>query len=475
MVGKETFRPTPLTWLCVIALVGHLTASGSASAAMKESAQQGRDQVSNITIHVPIPVVALSEVYQGIHQHIASQQTTGREWITLGGGTGFLKYRVWPGEQDSTTAEGRLISRATFPFGVEYAKRLDGSITKVAECGQRDATAGTGRLSVQLATAFAQGRGYTLLPASTVAAVEPTRSCVLSGQRADAAPLMAQVYRSDVHKVLPAADQKAASLVTLKPSVARIWTELQEPLLLDEAQALWLLVNPEAVATAGVGALSEVPAAAFGVTAKPTVVRGAKPVLRPLALPDARDRYQDNGFHVTFALQVPIEEANQRLREAVVGQEWSLGVGTIKIAGATLYPLGNQVGVELILRGLLPLTLHLKGTPVYDEPTGRILFRGVDYTIKERTAATDLAEEWLHEPLRQELARRLVLPIRAELDLMRKALENGLNREMTGGRLHGTVQQLALKQLAVHTDSLSATFKTDGTLLFEAHADRSHP
>ena len=91
------------------------------------------------------------------------------------------------------------------------------------------------------------------------------------------------------------------------------------------------------------------------------------------------------------------------------------------------------------------------------------------------SAATDLAEEWLHEPLRQQLAGRLVLPIREELDLMRKALENGVNRDLTGGRLRGTVQQLALKQLAVHTDSLSATFKTDGTLLYEAHADRSHP
>ena len=475
MDGWNLFNRTRLMWLCVIVLVDNLTASGSAAAAMKESSQQRRDQVSSITIHVPIPVVALSEAYNGIHHDIASQRTTAREWITLGGGTGFLKYRIWPGEQDSKTAGGRLVSRATFPFGVEYAKRLDGSLTKVAECGQRDATAGTGRLSVQLATTFAQGRGYTLLPTSVVAGVEPTGSCVLSGQSVDAAPLMAQVYRSELQKVLPAADRKAAGLVTLKPAVARIWTELQEPLLLDEAQALWLLVNPEAVATAGVGAPSETPAAAFGVTARPAVVRGANPGSRHLPLPDAHDRFKDDGFHVTFALQVPMEEANQRLREAVVGQEWSLGVGTIKIAGATLYPLGNQVGVELTLRGLLPLTLRLKGTPVYDESTGRILFREVDYTIKERTAATDLAEEWLHEPLRQELAGRLVLPIREELDLMRKALENGLNRDLKGGRLRGTVQQLALKELAVQTNSLSATFKTDGTLRYEAHAEGTSP
>ncbi len=170
-----------------------------------------------------------------------------------------------------------------------------------------------------------------------------------------------------------------------------------------------------------------------------------------------------------------MEEANQRLREAVVGQEWSLAVGRIKIVGATLYPLSNQLGVELTLRGLFPLTVRLKGTPVYDETTERIVFRDVDYTIKERTPATDLAEEWLHETLREELARRLVVPIRGELELMRKAIEIGLNRDLTGGCLRGTVQQLSLKELAVQTDSLAATFKTHGALRYEAHADRRAP
>ncbi|MBI4001334.1 MAG: DUF4403 family protein [Nitrospira defluvii] len=473
MDGRNLFSWTKLMWLCVMALVGGLTAS--TSAAGKEEPQQRRDDVSSITVHVPIPVPALAELYGGIHRDLASHRTADREWIALGGGTGFLKYRIWPGDQGSKTTGGRLLSHATFAFGVEYAKRLNGSLTKIAECGQRDPTAGAGRLSVNLATTFAQGRGYTLLPASTVAAIEPTGSCVLSGQSVDAAPLMAQVYRSELHEILPILDRKAAGLVTLKPAVAKIWKELQEPLLLDEAQALWLVVNPEAVGPAGIGTLSETPTAAFVVTARPTVVRGAKPLSRHLPLPDAQDRFQDDGFHVTFALQVPIEEANQRLREAVVGQEWSLGVGTIKIAGATLYPVGSQVGVELTLRGLLPLTLRLKGTPAYDESTGRILFREVDYTIKERTPATDLAEEWLHEPLRDELAGRLAIPIREELELMRTALEKGLNRDLTGGRLRGTVQQLSLKELAVQTNSLSATFKTDGALHYDSRADAVLP
>lgn len=430
---------------------------------------------SAMTVHVPIPVTPLAELYGNINQHLATHHSHGREWITLGGGSGFLKYRLWPDEQNSTTAADRLLSRSTVPFGVEYAKQMKGSITKIAECGQRDAATGTGRLSVTVATMFKQGRSYTVLPASQVSAVQSAQSCLLSEQGVDASPLMAQVYRSDLQEVLPAVDRKAAGLVTLKPAIARIWNDLQEPLLLDETEQLWLLLNPETTAAAGIEPLSGTPAAGYGVLARPTVVRGTKPTSRHRPLPEPLDQFQNDGFHVDFALQVPIEEANQRLREAVIGQEWSLGVGTIKIVNATLYPLGNQVGVELILRGLLPLTLRLKGTPAYDESSGRILFREVDYSIKERTPATDLAEEWLHEPLREELAGRLSLPIREELDLMRQALEKGLNRELTGGRLRGTVRRLSLEDLTVQAESLSVRFKTEGTLRYDARADVAAP
>lgn len=473
MGGRRRYERHDLLWFAAAIL--SLCATTPAATAGTNTARHQQPEASSMTVHVPIPMTTLAEPYATIHQTLTTHRNSHKDWVALGGGTGFMKYRIWPGEQSSTTTGVRLLSQSSVPFGVEYAKQINGTVTKIADCGQQDASTGTGRLSVTLATTVTQGRAYTLLAASSVTAVEANRPCLLSEQGVDTAPLMAQVYRSELQGILPTVDRKAGALVTLKPAVAQVWKDLQEPLLLDEAEGVWLQLNPEAIGPAGVETLSGTPTAGYGVTARPTVVRGTKPLSRNLSLPDLQSQFHDDGFHVAFALQVPIEEANQRLREAVVGQEWSLGVGTIKIVGATLYPLGNQVGVELILRGLLPLTLRLKGTPAYDESTGRLFFRDVDYTIKERTPATDLADEWLHEPLRDELARRLVLPIREELDLMRQALEKGLNRNLTGGRLRGTVSRLSLEALTVQTASLSVRFKTEGTLHYDAHADIAAP
>jgi hypothetical protein len=61
------------------------------------------------------------------------------------------------------------------------------------------------------------------------------------------------------------------------------------------------------------------------------------------------------------------------------------------------------------------------------------------------------------------------------LDLMRQALEKGLNRDLTGGRLRGTVRQLSLEDLAMQPTSVSVRFKTDGTLHYDARADMASP
>ena len=76
------------------------------------------------------------------------------------------------------------------------------------------------------------------------------------------------------------------------------------------------------------------------------------------------------------------------------------------------------------------------------------------------------ARLWLHLKICVSCRR-----VDTHMDLMRQALEKGLNRELSGGRLRGTVRQLSLQDLAVQTASLSVRFKTEGTLRYEARAD----
>mgnify|MGYP003444319398 FL=1 len=146
MGGRRRFDRNSL--VCFSAAILSLCATAPAAAAGADTARHQQTEASSMTIHVPIPMIALAEQYGNIHQSLAAHRHTQRDWVALGGGTGFLKYRIWPGDQSSTTTGGRLLSHSSFPFGVEYAKQIKGTVTKIAECGRQDATTSTGRLSV---------------------------------------------------------------------------------------------------------------------------------------------------------------------------------------------------------------------------------------------------------------------------------------------------------------------------------------
>ena len=60
MEGRNLFRPIRLLWFCVTLLL--LADPTTSSATGKKVTPRQRDETSSITLHVPIPMLALREV-----------------------------------------------------------------------------------------------------------------------------------------------------------------------------------------------------------------------------------------------------------------------------------------------------------------------------------------------------------------------------------------------------------------------------
>ena len=313
-MGSRRFHACLLPLLSACVVLGLGMASETASAG--QSAQP-TPPPSGMAVHIPFSADAIGQYYEQVHDELSERRANGNEWITLGGGTGFLKYRLWPGDHEHSLSAASVRTQSVLPFGVEYAKKVKGTITKLATCGLESPATGAGRLSVSMETRFGYGRSYQLLPSTNIASVEPKGSCLMQERTVDATPLMLQVYRSELQQALPMADQKAKQALSLKAAMVEVWRDLHEPLLLDEAASLWLLVHPEAVGSGAVQPTPTTLTAGFGITAHPAVVRGAKPAVPLRPLPELGDGGAPDGFRVTFDAAIPMEEANQRLREAV--------------------------------------------------------------------------------------------------------------------------------------------------------------
>ena len=170
---------------------------------------------------------------------------------------------------------------------------------------------------------------------------------------------------------------------------------------------------------------------------------------------------------MSFDVRLPYEMANERLKEALLGKEFYMGPGALRVSAVRLYPIGEQAGVDIDLQGFLSVSLSLRGTPVYDEAAGTISFTDFDYVVKKHDLFTNFADQLLHDALRDQLVTRLRIPIQDKLQEMQRELEAGLNREIEGGTLHGTVHRMRLIRLQMQPDALLAGFKTDGDLRYD--------
>jgi hypothetical protein len=277
---------------------------------------------------------------------------------------------------------------------------------------------------------------------------------------------MAQVYRSRLESMLPLLDRNLRDAVSFKARMSEAWTKLQAPIQLNDEGTMWLLMAPLQTQSTEPAWTGGALSAEIGIVASPRVVTGKKPTAPRHPLPELGGRYTEQGFHVLFDLDVPYDAANAQLRKSLVGQDFGIGPGRLVVQRVHLYPLGKQAGVEIDVDGVIALGVRLRGTPVYNEAAETITFTNVEYDVTEQNALTDLADQFLHETVRDQLAARLKIPIRDHLEEMRRELEAALNREIYGGSLHGKVDRIRLLDLTMGPGALSARFRTDGQLRY---------
>ncbi|HEX2055629.1 MAG TPA: DUF4403 family protein [Nitrospiraceae bacterium] len=417
-------------------------------------------------LHVELPTAALQPSFDRLYDgHLAGRQGP-QEWVALGGGTGFIRYQANRRHSALEVHAKEIRSQATIEFSLDYAKPIAGKVTKTADCGVGAGGSQPGRLAVTISSLLTYQRNYSFEPSSRVTSVDVLHPCLLGPDRVNAAPLMAQVYRSRLESMLPALDRSLRETVSFKAKLSDAWARLHAPIQLDESGTMWLLLSP--LHTEGLEPASRngTVSAEVGVVATPRVVMGRKPVLAARPLPALGSRYTERGFHVPFDLDVPYDEANERLRRGLVGQDFGLGPGRIVVRRVKLYPVGKQAGVDIDVDGLITLGVKLRGTPVYDRTTETIGFANVEYEMADQNALTTFADELLHEAVRDELAARLKIPLKGSLEEMRRELESALNREIEGGTLHGKVDRIRLLDVAVGPSALSVRFRTDGELRY---------
>lgn len=460
-----------------------LGSNATAAAPVEKSAAATQSPPSAIAVHVIAPPGLLSDAYVQAEDEIrkAGEQT----WIPLGAPLGSIRMPWWRQRMTWNIVGTTLEVDEDLHHALTYAPpgRADASTGTTIHCGTAPPTDPPGALHVKVRARLSLTTQYRLQATGSTVDMDWKTRCAMPALTQDPSPVLRPHLKAERERIAALAVTKLAEAWPLQPQIAQAWRTLQEPILVDEPTSTWLVLAPRGTIAGPVTLRGEGLAATVAVTLSPTLVRGAAPPATAIPLPTATLPAEGPGtmppstVRATFDVPVPFQEADERLREALVGQQFSLGLGSATIQAVRFASLGDRAQVELDvdMAGLTTVRMELTGTPVFDEPTQTVSFAGLNYAIKSRSAMTDFAESLLHDEFRRQLEKRLTIDLTPRLAEARRHATESLDREWKGGLVQGTVKTLRLRRLTMERTRFLASLSTEADIHYLVGQRKSPP
>ena len=244
--------------------------------------------------------------------------------------------------------------------------------------------------------------------------------------------------KDDLERVV---DKAASNLKVIEEEVSKIWTKIQEPILIEKkvTNGTWLLAEPVEIEASKIeGKEDELFITTRLKTFLRTIVikkRGEKPKVVFKDLPSLRQNTSLNSAQNDFELylkgELPYEAINGLLDKKV--KDTVLVIPNtdykIKITDVEVFGSGKKLFMKLIVKGDVKSTIYLSGTPRFDSLNNSLHFDDFDYDLQSEEYLLSAADWMLKGTVKEEIQKLLILPmdnyVKQLPDIIQKALSKG--------------------------------------------------
>ncbi|WP_169315243.1 DUF4403 family protein [Bernardetia litoralis] len=244
--------------------------------------------------------------------------------------------------------------------------------------------------------------------------------------------------KDDLERVI---DKAASNLKVIEKEVSKIWTKIQEPILIEKkvTNGTWLLAEPIQIEASKIEGKNN---QLFITTRLKTLLRtivakkqGEKPKITFKKLPLLKQNnalsYQNNNFELHLKGELPYIAVNDLLDKKI--KDTVLVIPNtdykIKITDAEVFGSGKKLFMKLDLEGDLNSTIYLSGTPRFDSLDTSLHFDNFDYDLQSEEYLLSAADWMLKSTVKEEIQKLLILPlddyVKKLPDIIQTALSKG--------------------------------------------------
>ncbi|MDQ8158462.1 MAG: DUF4403 family protein [Gemmatimonadota bacterium] len=319
-----------------------------------------------------------------------------------------------------------------------YRARLGtiGGAAGIASCGY--APEAMRRATTAMSTTLYWRRDWKIGARDTKLAATLVDPCTVTALGVNATPTLQSVIDRQLATFAADAERTIPEVGDFRPLADSLWTSFLEPTALDSSNALWLVLDPQAVQVTPFAGNGPSLITTMVLYARPRVIAGVKPAVLRKPLPALTLGTAPADYSVPVSVELPFAELERR---AAVLLAADTATGTVRVDSVHVRGVRDSVRIDLTvsgsLRGRLTLTSRLR----WDAEARELRLDDLDWSLESRGRLSRV-KATLGAPLVGRALRRATnggrVALGAQLDSVRTELMRLLNGPMAPGVVMGS-------------------------------------
>lgn len=217
-------------------------------------------------------------------------------------------------------------------------------------------------------------------------------------------------------------DNVLSDMIDLKKYAAMAWSEMQKPMLMSDANQLWLKITPSEVSLSPFETINQKLNLTVGLKAQIESYMGSKPaVTKAIALPALKTTTSRPGaFNLNIAADATYTKISELAKTQLINKTFTEGKNSITITGLQLYGRNGKAVVEADVTGSIKGRIYFTGDMTYNPEKVAVEIQNPEFDINTKNALVKSANWLLNGLIIKKISPYLTYPVQQELDNARK-------------------------------------------------------
>jgi hypothetical protein len=255
-------------------------------------------------------------------------------------------------------------------------------------------------------------------------------------------------------------NQEINKSVSLKEPVAKIWNDLQQPLLIHKKAPLtWLKFNCHNI-SANIKLQDHKVYCYTTVKAKALIMTDTTKQLGAAPLPAfKKNSHQKDSSDVYVYAFMPFEEINSQLNQLLAGKSFKAKDYTVAIVSVKAY--ASDAGLSVTVNTGKDVTgdLTVSGRLQFNDSSRQLTIQNFDYTVNTNSTLLNAGDDFLHDMIKDTISNKLTLQLDTLIASVPRLVENAIAKGKTGQAIDLTIEDLDIKHCDISMGAKSIHFK----------------